>query len=748
MMPAIAAQQAWGFSLLGPSDGPDATWQIPAWGYNVAGDVGAPKAIGQGYRRNTPYIFYGYSQSFYDFFYTNGEAAVDGAFATYNALTNADNLQLSQFPFDSLQSFDARALDLIDLKSITMAEIMEQLGLTAPVRYVWTLHDRFLPGGAVCSQDPNVNGEEYTIVQRNIDPISQVYSTYVNDVLYDYEIFESCGNADFFPEPVSTALAYTYPVDLNALPYTPLTEEFDAWHGSFGRGNYYTGLTYDDAGALRYLYSTNNLNVEAPVPGSLLEATNTSQLQFLETSNLYTLMQFAQTNPPTAVEAEFPDIVIDNVSTQYNLVEIPNVYSYFTNYPGSPASVPPVLVVGTNGFTPSIQTDYIYSFGNVVTVNYHTNTPAYLTTISLSEVPGSPASDPLIKTNVTTKKVILKNVISGDYYLIPPGSCGFEIVKTVLKNHYSGTVTNVITTTTNTSTINPGFVGSESIVTRFTNNWFEYYACNFTNPAPALYQGVGKVNFIRADYDSTLGQFFNPVTNNFSMVTVVGSKPITQYFQRIVTAPDILIDAKDLASPANNVPPIGVSTFSRGMSYTEDPQVPGAGPASGPGTISDYDTTISFNDAGNVYGVLGADVNATNAFLATEPSLFTWGSFDNSTNAPIVYPVGSNLQNLLVQLTPSPLPDAVLNSAYSQQFGITGGDFTPPYTWSLGIDPVTLVQTSLPNGLTLSSTGALSGTPAIGDATGPYDFILQMTDNNGRSVTWNLTINVDPIGTP
>src|SRR5271168_497025 len=118
MMPAIAAQQAWGFSLLGPNDPPDSTWEITTWGYNVPGDdVGSPKAVGQGFRRNAPDIYYTYDQSFLDYFdpsggETDGVAAVDSAFAVFNSLTNADNLQLSQFPFNSQQSFDASALGL------------------------------------------------------------------------------------------------------------------------------------------------------------------------------------------------------------------------------------------------------------------------------------------------------------------------------------------------------------------------------------------------------------------------------------------------------------------------------------------------------------------------------------------------------------------------------------------------------------------------------------------------------------
>src|ERR1039458_6689248 len=81
----------------------------------------------------------------------------------------------------------------LDLKSTTLHLLVEQLGLTEPERYTWTLHDRYTaPGPLPC---PLL--EYYLVVQRNFDPVpsplNQVqYSPYVNNVLYTYFIEDDC----------------------------------------------------------------------------------------------------------------------------------------------------------------------------------------------------------------------------------------------------------------------------------------------------------------------------------------------------------------------------------------------------------------------------------------------------------------------------------------------------------------------------------------------------------------------------
>ena len=755
----IGWQRAWSFSLEGPSLGPDA-YQTEDLGYNLGGyDVGAPKNIGQGYRRNVPIIYYGYDQAFLTFFGSNGTAAVDSAFAVMNTLTNADSIQVSQFPFHSQENYGASADLLSDVKSFTMGEIMQQIGLSEPVRYVWTLHDRFLPAGATCSTNPAANGEEYLVVQRNFDPISQNYSSYVNGTLYDYLLFESCGNVNQFPDDVVAgltidSLAAPFPVDVakNSIDgtYTPVAETLDPWvafedirggdsYGSLANGGFYTGLTYDDVGGFRYLYSTNNVNVEAPGPGAQLEQTNFNTQTILETMNLADLLEFSSTNPPAAVQARFPGITINSFSTYQTLVKTYNTVVTLVPLYGAPAGSAEQVVVSTNGFTLTTQTNFAYVFGNIVIVDENSNSVAQIQTVQGYMPAGAVVgSNPL--TNTTYQTVILSNVVSGDFYIIPPGTCGPNIISVAASNYLAAVTTNVIASGTNSA----GFVGSESIITFFTNNFFYVNPCALQAAPPTeLYQGIGHIQFIRADYDSDTGQFFQPITTNYTMVMVTNSQAVVQRFTRTITQPDILIDAVDLASP--NVAQIGTGfpPFSRTVAYTEDPLVPGAAAQSGPGTITDYPTTISYNSAGNVIGLVGSVVNGA-AFLGAESSLFTWGSFDSTTNAPIVYPNTQSLQNqqnqILIQITPAPPLNATNNTSYSQTFTTTGGSFTPPYTWSLGVDPIKLTQTTLPNGLTLSSGGMISGTSSAADGT--YDFVLVMTDLNGRSVSWNYTINI------
>ena len=79
------------------------------------GDIGGPKNLGEEYRRNVPVLYYAFDDNFSGvgggWFGTAGEDAVDQAFAIMNSLTNVDNIDLSQFPFQS-QSFNYTAQGL------------------------------------------------------------------------------------------------------------------------------------------------------------------------------------------------------------------------------------------------------------------------------------------------------------------------------------------------------------------------------------------------------------------------------------------------------------------------------------------------------------------------------------------------------------------------------------------------------------------------------------------------------------
>ena len=256
---SILAVSAQAFSLLGPFD----YWQVGVLDFNGAttfygGDIGGPQQIGQQYRWNSPRIYYAYDGSFVSYFGASGIKAVEQAIAVFNALPPVSMMSsnLTEFPLDSRSvNLTAEALGILDLKSVAMAEIIEQMGLANADRYVWTPRVRVLPTGAKC---PNY---DVTTVMRNFDPITWSPSAYVNNVLYGFSIVSVCPSAG----DVTDALEQL--VDPTAIGASAVSDEASAISVS---GVYYTGITRDDAGGLRNLLSKHQV-----APLSLpLNATN------------------------------------------------------------------------------------------------------------------------------------------------------------------------------------------------------------------------------------------------------------------------------------------------------------------------------------------------------------------------------------------------------------------------------------------------------------------------------------------
>jgi hypothetical protein len=729
------------FSLAGPIGNGGDAWQVQDIGYGPPSDDVAPKNLGEEYRRNTKVMYYAYDQAFLDYFGSNGVVAVNGAFTIMNNLTNVSSYStgLSEFPLESRHiNYQAQALGLFDLKSFTLGILVRQMGLADPVQYTWTLHDRYQLPNTTCPQ-----GMEYLVVQRNFDivssPLNQIqYSPYVNDTLYTYFIDEVCQGASVL------ALAVPIPVDY------PLADTYSALAslGNISWGDFYTGLTRDDVAGLRYLLKTNNINFESPAPGALLlnVTTNltTQQLYPANTNapfgfgtfDLGLLISSSRTNDPATLQTLFPGVIVATSSNYFTLGTNVTVSSYFTNYIGSPIGSPPVLVVVTNyNFFPL--EIFVDTFANIVTNHYSTNTTATIQTTTVAPQNGAPIGSPSV-TNTTSKTIILTNVPSGDYYVLSPDLCPVDILYTLLTNVITttnlitGASTNVVTTNTTT------FAYSQSIVTHFTNYIFVVNPvnCTQTTNGPGLYQGIENVKFVQADFDSLLGQFFQPITNNYTMVLVANSQTQVQQFQRIVAAPDFLIDAQDMAQPL----PVGAETFGVNINFDTANVLPGL---AGPGTITPS-TTITFDKVGPVYFNDFADLGGTNYFVASPgggdavdyySEYFLWASYDGTTNAPVVYPDGTSIDNLenevLIQITPTSVPSGFSDTPYpAQTFTATGGAFTPPFTWS---------ATGLPSGLNVSSDGTLSGTPT---ESGTFDFTLQLTDSLGRSVQFIYPITI------
>jgi hypothetical protein len=263
------------FSLLGPVDG---TWQVQRIGYDhvppVYSDIGGPMNLGEEYRWNIRTITYGFDPTFVNYFGQRGMDEVRKAIAVFNALPPFSKMSadLSEFPMDTRRvNYEASSLLLWDMKSAVMSGILEQLGLATPERYAWTLSARL--------EFPTV--VFYNVIMRNFDPVTWEPTKYVNGTLYTYGVYE-------IPNPpYDWADAVEIPVDPLSPIFTSVASGAGSPWGSFlVPGVFYSGLTRDDIGGLRYLYRPQNYNVEAPLAGTTLSSGGPlSPVDLLNTNN-------------------------------------------------------------------------------------------------------------------------------------------------------------------------------------------------------------------------------------------------------------------------------------------------------------------------------------------------------------------------------------------------------------------------------------------------------------------------------
>ena len=722
----LGFQSALAFVLLGPiANGGDA-WQTGEIGYGLPGDIGAPKNIGQGYRYNTPTMFYAFDENFLDYFGSNGVVAVEQAISVLNGLTNVSQYssELSEFPLAAQrENYQADVLLLTDLKSIALHAMVEQLGLAEPERFTWGLHDRLHTGTPPCPV-----GMFYTLVQRNFDPVTLHPSSYVNGTLYSYYILEFC----IPPNPVAIALSFS--VD-------PLADSFTAIAGIGDLsginpeagpipGRFYTGLTRDDVGGLRYLLNTNNVVTEDPSAGTIMFTTNSISPTLLQTFDLGLLAALAPTNTAAQLQAIFPGLIDTSTVIGFACFTNANVSFLISAKPFAPAGTF-VITALTNPVISCVPV-YQHTFDNVITNQFSGRSFITIQNVTLAPAPFAPAgSPPVLK--ITSKTVVATNTVSGEFFVIPAGLCGVTLLTNLLN-------VQVVTATTNTTVATNSVGGtnanggsfSQNIVTYFTNHLIAFLPVTCP-PAPTeLRQGVDRIQFVRANFDSLIGESFEPLTNAYTAYAITNSKIVPQVFQRRITTPDFLFTAQDLDDRPGNTT-IGFSVFGRGITF--DQANIGFGLA-GPGTIQEP-TAIIFNNGGPIFENASPNAYFLGSAEASQLLLFTWGSFDGSANAPIVYPEGTSIQNLQNQIairpTPPPptLPPATNGVSYTLQFTATGG--LPPYAWA---SPQLL---SL--GFSFSSSGLVSGAPTTN---GVFDISVQLTDSANRVVNWNYSITLQP----
>ncbi len=104
----------------------------------------------------------------------------------------------------------------------------------------------------------------------------------------------------------------------------------------------------------------------------------------------------------------------------------------------------------------------------------------------------------------------------------------------------------------------------------------------------------------------------------------------------------------------------------------------------------------------------------------------------DSANTTATQPLSIAVAPAALNISTSSLPGGTVGASYSQGLSASGG--TGSYTWSVSTG-------SLPAGLSLATTGTISGTPT---ASGTASFTVQVTDSANTSTTKPLSIAVAP----
>ena len=290
--------KVYAFVLLGPVDPAEQTLAFggtPVVSANISDELGGPKQLDEFYRWNTPDLTYGFDQSFVQFFGQEGINAVDEAMRAINdfflpedgSYAGVSSLNLAKHGFG--RNFNTAWLNataanenLIDLKSLTLGMMVNYLGLGNPYRYAFTATNSLVPNA-------NAPGAIFSVALKNFDPLTLAKTDIINGVKYSYRLVH-----DQAPGSIANAATVggmtldmeEFTSDSSGNAYSAVSAIVDAFYGNtdlvwtdvpslFNFGVYYDGmnamggmyqprhaLTHDDAGGLKYLYSTNTIAME------------------------------------------------------------------------------------------------------------------------------------------------------------------------------------------------------------------------------------------------------------------------------------------------------------------------------------------------------------------------------------------------------------------------------------------------------------------------------------------------------
>ncbi len=197
-----------------------------------------------------------------------------------------------------------------------------------------------------------------------------------------------------------------------------------------------------------------------------------------------------------------------------------------------------------------------------------------------------------------------------------------------------------------------------------------YNVCTNADPVVngAWRPGVDKITFVPQPVDLLTGAFL-PMTNQFSDTYITNGNLMQQQLARVTSQPDFLFSVADTGKGDFTTPwfvRTGTTNWINNAALNGNPA--GAGPG-----IIQPPVQIIFNKLGQSFG----SGNYSDEVAFGTPQF--WGSFDASTNPPVVYPVppqtGTNQMTLRMWLEMGTYPSWTTTSFEWNPISVSGAQF-------------------------------------------------------------------------
>ena len=319
------------------------------------------------------------------------------------------------------------------------------------------------------------------------------------------------------------------------------------------------------------------------------------------------------TNDAATLQGLYPGLIVTSSTNWFETVYVTTLVPYFTNTPYDPAYTPPRLAFATIR-TLQVQQKFKHTFDNLRVIVYTNGAWSAISVSDLSSFMGYGVETleevaALVSSTPTRQHTdsLLRPTLPGgpmprtrwlvnfsswstnvcDVVLIAPQltiTNQYTNLSYAISTNYAVSNATVVTNITETYTA--------SIYSYSTNHVFAALPITCLQSNLALSGGIEKMSFVRRDFDSLLGRFFTPITNNYTLMTMTNNTLRPMRVIRPVTQPDFLFTAVDSPLTPGPAAP-GLSVYSRNVNFSTNGTsfYPGL---AGPGTI-ETPSTITFN---------------------------------------------------------------------------------------------------------------------------------------------------------